>query len=695
MKKRYIIFWILLGLNFFVLFFYFNKQEMNFNSSYIKSLSDFKSNIDMGKHPFLKSIYKERQNYKKNVYQMYPKLAGIDYQSINESWSFIYAGKKFYAFQGNEITCVNKKDDFDVKTHYYLSIYNPNKKLVTEIVNNKGKYESSMHLIFRKGHTLDSTFFAVDSKTGKLKKKNHKVLTIPDCEYISGISDYLTIFPYNKVIGLKNKFYCIYSEDELKLNRYSYNILNKKAKTKNEPWTIEFQEIQENSINTVKSKAFFDSEKNVIYKTSYGPISSVLVGKDAVRVDRHADRRTAEASVPLNFWLINKNNLEELKLKIVFNSHDSEILVKKIPRQTVQKISGNTLVLTLKPENLAATSYEKITQMEVSNSLQSTIKYPSDDEKIKKLAKIITGEAKSNLEKSQKIMSWINSNIKWTYDSNTDVLDTLKTKKGDCTERSDLFITLARASGVPADFSGGYLIDIDSLGGHAWAKIYLNNRWVEVDPSNNKLVDAAYLTSEMPLMPRDIKSVQVVDVKYKNIKAETISRKTPFIIHGKTFYSNRILGVSFTLPEYLKMSVPKKISGELFRVSFRPSVLKLSDYINHFSIMNTKIFILVSDYDTKLFTESKFAKNARIEGVEIKSRRVLSDGGYTVLFEKFTIPSKDVEGLCYSYPIKNKMIITFLAIGESEYIDTLFSSKHIPQVFLDILTGLKTFNPSF
>ena len=66
------------------------------------------------------------------------------------------------------------------------------------------------------------------------------------------------------------------------------------------------------------------------------------------------------------------------------------------------------------------------------------------------------------------------------------VLQTLKTRQGDCTETSDLFTTLARSLGIPAKSIGGLAYTGDELqtfGGHQWNEVLLDGEWVAVDPT--------------------------------------------------------------------------------------------------------------------------------------------------------------------------------------------------------------------
>ncbi len=61
----------------------------------------------------------------------------------------------------------------------------------------------------------------------------------------------------------------------------------------------------------------------------------------------------------------------------------------------------------------------------------------------------------------------------------------LNAGSGDCTEYSDLFVTLCRARGIPARFIEGYTIDMHNLDiGHNWTEVYLDDySWVPFDPT--------------------------------------------------------------------------------------------------------------------------------------------------------------------------------------------------------------------
>ncbi len=64
-------------------------------------------------------------------------------------------------------------------------------------------------------------------------------------------------------------------------------------------------------------------------------------------------------------------------------------------------------------------------------------------------------------------------------------VEALKNKGGDCTDYSDTFVTLCRASGFPARSIEGYPIDAEDLNmGHSWSEVFISDfGWVPFDPT--------------------------------------------------------------------------------------------------------------------------------------------------------------------------------------------------------------------
>jgi transglutaminase-like putative cysteine protease len=80
----------------------------------------------------------------------------------------------------------------------------------------------------------------------------------------------------------------------------------------------------------------------------------------------------------------------------------------------------------------------------------------------------------------------------------------LKTRRGVCQDFAHFEVSCLRAIGLPARYVSGYLETLPPPGtpklagadaSHAWVQVYIpTNGWVDVDPTNNQLVNDRYVT---------------------------------------------------------------------------------------------------------------------------------------------------------------------------------------------------------
>lgn len=115
------------------------------------------------------------------------------------------------------------------------------------------------------------------------------------------------------------------------------------------------------------------------------------------------------------------------------------------------------------------------------------------DEYIKKLAYSITKEQKTDTEKAKAIYRYVLDNM--IYDKSGtgwgrgDTKYACEIGRGNCTDFHSLFISLARASKIPAKFVMGFLLPHDKNKGeisgyHCWAEFYIEKQgWIPVDIS--------------------------------------------------------------------------------------------------------------------------------------------------------------------------------------------------------------------
>ncbi|AMK15555.1 transglutaminase domain-containing protein [Methanobrevibacter olleyae] len=107
---------------------------------------------------------------------------------------------------------------------------------------------------------------------------------------------------------------------------------------------------------------------------------------------------------------------------------------------------------------------------------------------IRKLSKKITSKYSTKLEKATAIFNYVRDNLGYSYYANSrkGAAKTLKTKKGNCCDHSNLIVALCRASNIPARYSHarGCKFKSGIVTGHVWAQIYVGGRWYSADATS-------------------------------------------------------------------------------------------------------------------------------------------------------------------------------------------------------------------
>ncbi|MFA6027575.1 MAG: transglutaminase domain-containing protein [Patescibacteria group bacterium] len=113
----------------------------------------------------------------------------------------------------------------------------------------------------------------------------------------------------------------------------------------------------------------------------------------------------------------------------------------------------------------------------------------SDDLEIMELARDLSEGASTDCEKAEIYYNYVADNM--NYEKNITyggALNAMYTELGDCTDYSDYYVALCRASGIPARFITGLVYtegetDYTNML-HNWAEVYLpGTGWTQVDPT--------------------------------------------------------------------------------------------------------------------------------------------------------------------------------------------------------------------
>ncbi len=129
--------------------------------------------------------------------------------------------------------------------------------------------------------------------------------------------------------------------------------------------------------------------------------------------------------------------------------------------------------------------------------LQHTSRYP-DSRRLRRIATSLVTKPKTDFLKAQALVNFVAEYI--TNDDEINELsvdEILDNASGDCTEHALLFVSLARAAGIPAREVNGLLYlgdEQQKYSAHVWAEVEINGQWLSVDPTWRKMsLDPGYI----------------------------------------------------------------------------------------------------------------------------------------------------------------------------------------------------------
>ncbi|MGH1483118.1 MAG: transglutaminase-like domain-containing protein [Geminicoccales bacterium] len=253
-----------------------------------------------------------------------------------------------------------------------------------------------------------------------------------------------------------------------------------------------FHTLKTSSVNDVFSYTATSRYRN-------GEGINFFLGPIELRVETEAIARQPNAGVdlfaefekPLNRPLKELSSIDHLAFKVRVD--DPAVKIDEVVGddflQRVDYLDDRTAIVTI------GDFEAPLGDENIESFLKPTSAHPSDHPRLVALAeevRAMASDPNDDRALAEALLYFVADYIEnvpespYAYNT-TSVFDILDNRTGDCTEHSQLFITLARALGLPARDATGYVYSGDdqapSLGGHAWIEAMIDGAWIGLDPT--------------------------------------------------------------------------------------------------------------------------------------------------------------------------------------------------------------------
>jgi hypothetical protein len=191
------------------------------------------------------------------------------------------------------------------------------------------------------------------------------------------------------------------------------------------------------------------------------------------------------------------------------------------------------------------------------------------NEEMKKLA---YGK-ENNIEKIVRLNIWVNENIDYQIEEKKEAKsaeETFFSRKGMCSEFSNLLIALLRSQEIPSRFVAGYAFGEKDFQPHAWVEAFVNGKWISLDPT---WLEGFYL---------DATHIKFANLLDSNFREELIVKGLGKAEWKSNQISFKIINYTESYPE-VKIQTEEKVkagSNFLINVSLKGNC--------QFSILNLK-----------------------------------------------------------------------------------------------------------
>jgi transglutaminase-like putative cysteine protease len=171
------------------------------------------------------------------------------------------------------------------------------------------------------------------------------------------------------------------------------------------------------------------------------------------------------------------------KLTVEISGYPPEAGLPTGAAQTATRLENGIVRFTIDNSRLRNGTENSELATGVEEFLKPTDLIPSGAPVFKSTAAGIVGDDKNPSVMAKKLAGWVASNVKKTMSDTRSPLETLREKEGNPVDMARLYVSLARAAGLPSKIVSG-LVYVRERGFlyRSWAESYVGY-WMPVDPS--------------------------------------------------------------------------------------------------------------------------------------------------------------------------------------------------------------------
>ncbi len=210
--------------------------------------------------------------------------------------------------------------------------------------------------------------------------------------------------------------------------------------------------------------------------------------------EKAAKRYLAEAAlskkdVLVDFSLIRlgkplDNPRKAVGMEIILSGIDNTVKIPSAPWQecSFENDRSRCRILRAEPGNGAG---RDAVSGYFDEYLKPTVTVQSANHRIGQLAEEITRESTGAMDQIERLVAWMDGNIKKQPVDVISALDVLRTRSAECQGHAFLYTAFARALGIPTRVVNGIVYSEEHKGFlyHTWAESVVGGRWIPVDPT--------------------------------------------------------------------------------------------------------------------------------------------------------------------------------------------------------------------